>query len=213
MSPSLEPSDYDTSKTVSAGRSDCCITVGFDQQQTHIPRFLVQLHYINRPDTRQWTVIARFDHNETSAQGHDIYQEGLHIDVRRPNGSMTKVRPRHGGLNHNRGAVIRACVEYLADEAQYFIDVYNGDISPGAPRRWPDGGSNPARNVISLEPRRSSRANMATDSEASGPDEPLSHDELSEVLAEATGTTPEEIEREAEAIEIEPPEDAEVVTE
>jgi hypothetical protein len=54
---------------------------------------------------------------------------------------------------------------------------------------------------------------MATDSEASGPDEPLSHDELSEVLAEATGTTPEEIERGADAIEIEPPEDAEVVSE
>jgi hypothetical protein len=104
-------------------------------------------------------------------------------------------------------------VEYLVDEAQYFIDVYNGDISPGAPRRWPDGGSNPAHNVISLEPRRSSRATMATDSEASGPDEPLSHDELSEVLAEATGTTPEEIERGADAIEIEPPEDAEVVSE
>jgi len=110
-------------------------------------------------------------------------------------------------------AVIHACAESLADEAQYFIDVYNDDVSPGAPRRWPDGGSNPARNGISLEPRRSSRATMATDSEASGPDDHLSHDELGEVLAEATGTTPEEIERGAEAIEIEPLEDAEVLAE
>ena len=212
MTRSLEPSNYDTSKTVSAGRSDCRITVGFDQQENHIPRFLVQLHYINLPDTPQWTVIARFDHNETSGDGHDVYRKGLHIDVRRPDGSMTKVHPRHGGLPQNRGAVIRRCVEYLADEAQYFIDVYNGDISPGAPRRWPDGGSNPVRNVISLEPRRSSRATMATDSETNDL-EPLSHDELSEVLAEATGTTPEEIDRGAEAIEIEPPEDAEVVSE
>ncbi|MBX0288503.1 hypothetical protein EGH22_19420 [Halomicroarcula sp. F28] len=66
---------------------------------------------------------------------------------------------------------------------------------------------------MSIEARRSSRASMATDSDASGPDEPLSLDELSEVLAEATGTTPEGIERGAEAIEIESPEDAEVVTE
>ena len=54
---------------------------------------------------------------------------------------------------------------------------------------------------------------MATDSEASGLNEPLSHDELSEMLAEATGTTPEEVEHGAEAIEIEPPQDAEVVSE
>lgn len=45
------------------------------------------------------------------------------------------------------------------------------------------------------------------------PDQPISADELSEVLAEATGTTPEEIERGAEAIDIEPPENAEVVSE
>jgi len=210
MTRSLEPSNYDISKTVSAKRNDCRVTVGFDQQQTHIPRFLVQLHYINPPDTRQWTVLARFDHNETSAEGHDIYHEGLHIDVRNPDGSMTKVHPRHGGLHQNRGAVIRACVDYLADEAQYFIDVFNGDISPGTPRKWPDGGTSSERNVINLEPRRSSRANMATDSET---DDPLPHDELSEVLAEATGTTPAEIEDGAEAIEIEPPENAEVVSE
>jgi hypothetical protein len=54
---------------------------------------------------------------------------------------------------------------------------------------------------------------MATDSEASGPEELLSRDGLSKVLAEATGTTPEEIERGADTIEIKPPEDAEVVSE
>lgn len=210
MTRPLEPSNYDISKTVDAGRTDCRITVGFDQQRTHIPRFLIRLHYINPPATDQWTVIARFDHNETSAQGHDIYQEGLHIDIREPDGTMTKVHPRHGGLNQNRGSVIRACVNYLIDEAQYFIDVYNGDISPGAPRKWPDGGTDPERKVIPLEPKRFNRASMATDSET---DEPLSLDELDEVLAEATDTTPEEIERGAEAIDIESPESAEVVSE
>ncbi|MFC7076186.1 DUF7718 family protein [Haloarcula halophila] len=134
MTRSLEPSNYDTSKTVSAGRSDCRITVGFDQQENHVPRFLVQLHYINLPDTPQWTVIARFDHNETSGGGHDVYREGLHIDVRRPDGSMTKVHPRHGGLPKTEEPSSAGVWSPLADEAQYFIDVYNGDISPGAPR-------------------------------------------------------------------------------
>lgn len=39
----------------------------------------------------------------------------------------------------------------------------------------------------------------------------LTPEELSEVLAEATGTTAEEIERGAEELEIAPPEDATVV--
>ncbi|RKS75793.1 hypothetical protein BDK61_4310 [Haloarcula quadrata] len=51
---------------------------------------------------------------------------------------------------------------------------------------------------------------MATDSET---DEPLSLDELGEVLAEATGTTLAEIKQGVEAIDIEPPDNAEVVSE
>ena len=43
---------------------------------------------------------------------------------------------------------------------------------------------------------------MVTESEASDSDESLSLDELSELLAEATETTSEEIERGAKAIEI-----------
>jgi hypothetical protein len=42
--PSL-PTGYDISKHVPAGRRDCLLTVGFDQHQRHIPRFLVQLYY------------------------------------------------------------------------------------------------------------------------------------------------------------------------
>jgi len=42
-------------------------------------------------------------------------------------------------------------------------------------------------------------------------EEILSSEELSEVLADAEGTTAEDIERGAERMEIEPPEEAEVV--
>ncbi|MBP1923407.1 hypothetical protein J2751_002449 [Halorubrum alkaliphilum] len=47
--PSL-PTGYDVSKHVPAGRRDCLLTVGFDQHQQHISRFLVQLHYRVAPD-------------------------------------------------------------------------------------------------------------------------------------------------------------------
>ena len=71
---------------------------------------------------------------------------------------------------------------------------------------WTD----PERNVMSIEPSRPSRTRIATDSETDGT---LSLGELDEVFAEATGTTPEKIERGAEAIDIESPENAEVVSE
>ena len=44
-------------------------------------------------------------------------------------------------------------------------------------------------------------------------EEILSMDELTEVLADATGETPEEIERGAEAIDFIPPEEATVIDE
>ncbi len=77
------PSGYDVSKRVDAGRSDCHITVGFDRERGYIPRFLVQLPYQVGTDPVRWTEIARMDHNETDPLGHDVYQEGLHVDVAR----------------------------------------------------------------------------------------------------------------------------------
>mgnify|MGYP007124904381 CR=1 FL=1 len=45
--PSL-PGGYDVTKRVSTGRADCHITVGFDRENAHIPRFIVLLHYSKR---------------------------------------------------------------------------------------------------------------------------------------------------------------------
>ena len=206
MSGPSTPSGYDVSKAVSANRNDCIITVGFDQQQNHIPRFLVQLHYVNPPDTLQWTAIARFDHNETSSEGHDVYREGLHIDVVTPSGEVT-IHPHHGGLPQNRGAVIRSCVDYFVDESQYFIDVYEGKLSPGGPPHWPDGGDDSSHMLM---PLKSLQSSMSRDPD---PEEVLSPEDLTEVLAEATATSPDEIDRQAEDFEIGSPEDAEVVSE
>lgn len=206
MSGPPTPSGYDVSKAVSTNRSDCMITVGFDQQQNHIPRFLVRLHYADPPDTKQWTEIARFDHNETSAKGHDVYREGLHIDVTTPSGTV-KLHPQHGGLPRNRGAVIRRCVDYLSDGAQYFIDVYEGDISPGGPPHWPDGGDEVSHMLIRL---KSLQSDMSRDPE---PKEVLSPEDLTELLAEATATSPDEVDRQAEDLELGSPHNAEVISE
>lgn len=206
--PSL-PNGYDVPKHVQAGRPDCHVTVGFDKQRGHIPRFLVQLHYQVTTDPVRWSAIARMDHNETSRRGHDVYREGLHVDVERRTGGEVTLHPRHPTLPSNRGEVINGCVVYFLRSADYFIDVYEGRLSPGSPPPWsPDGGEQPHK-FISVNTVSTSM------SQESPVEDALSLDELNELLADATDTTAEEIERGGSdlADEIAPPWEADVVDE
>jgi len=138
--PSL-PTEFDVAKHVQAGRADCHITVGFDQRQSDISRFLVQLHYQAATFPVRWESIARMDHNPRAAEGHDIYSEGLHVDVSRKSGETAHLHLRHNPLSTDRGMVIRGCVEYLKREAGYFIDVYEERKTPSSPPRWSNDSS------------------------------------------------------------------------
>ncbi len=100
--------------------------------------------------------------------------------------------------------VIRACVDYFKQHAGYFIDVYEGDRSPGYPPRWPDGGES-SPTLITSNPLQT---NMNREEPT---DEILSVDELTDELANATGATPEEIKRGAEDLDMAPPVEATVV--
>lgn len=202
--PSL-PNGYDVSKPVQAGRRDCQITVGFDRPGTKIPRFLVQLHYIVSTNPVQWEAIARMDHNETSITGHNVYRQGLHVDVDRRTSPEVKLRLSHGPLPQSCGSVIRGCTDYFRREADYFINVYEERQSPGAPPKWPDGGKR--------TPTFISSNTVGEDMEGGPTEDPLSSKELTELLAKAEDTTPEEIDRQAEELEIAPPEEATVVDE
>lgn len=203
--PSL-PAGYDETRPVQAGRPDCHITIGFDQQRQHIPRFIVQLHYQTATNPVDWTDIARMDHNETSITGHDVYNEGLHVDIARESKATVHLQVPHSPLPRSRGTVIRRCAEYLAGEASYFIDVYEERRPPGSPPGMPDGGE-ATRELIN--------ENLLSGgmSQESPVEDALSLEELSEVLAAAEGTTADEIERGAAEIEIAPPSEATVIDE
>ena len=202
--PSL-PTGYDTAKYVPGAPPNCQVTVGFDSIQGSIPQFLVQLHYQVATDPVQWVTIARMDHNETATQGHDIYVEGLHADVARRTSDPVTLHPSHGPLPSNTGIVVRGCVNYIRDEADYFIDVYEERRPPGSPPRWsPDGGTPTFIRVNSLE------GCMSRESHA---DDYVTDEELTELLAEATDSTSEEIERGAAELEIGPLEEATIVDE
>lgn len=59
-----------------------------DTERGEIQRFVYQLEYdiaatpagTHEPD---WRTVARFDHNVSPTQGHDIRVEGLHLDLYR----------------------------------------------------------------------------------------------------------------------------------
>lgn len=206
MTAPTPPSGFDVTKHVQAGRSDCHITLGFDHEEQHIPRFLIQLHYQADTAPVRWEEIARIDHNETSSLGHDVYREGLHVDVSRETGDTVHLQLRHAPLPPNRGVVIRRSAEYLREESGFFVDVYEGRVSPGGPPRWSDGGrSTPMFICRDREGRDMSQESPAEDA--------LSLEELSATLADATGATPEEIERGGEELEIAPAAEADVVDE
>lgn len=142
MSNPPTPSGYDRSYSVNCHTQlNCQITVGIDIHAGDVVRFVVRLHYSPPEDPGQWETIARFDHNPNpragaGVGGHNIYDEGLHIDVEPPSGTQ-KIHPSHGPIPRDGGVVVRSCVQYLQQQAQYFVDVFKGNTHPGSSPGWP----------------------------------------------------------------------------
>lgn len=61
--------------------SDCArVRVGYSHDRGEVTRFVVQLEY--RLDD-EWREVVRYDHDPASEFGHDVSDEGLHVDVYR----------------------------------------------------------------------------------------------------------------------------------
>ena len=204
MSVPSHPSGYDTTMDIPVSRSDCHLTVGFDRQGTHIPRFLIQLHYATSFAPVHWESVARFDHNETGSDGHDVYQEGIHIDISKQSGGEVKVCPPQGAVPHQSGKVIRWCIDYFNQEADYIVSVYEGDVSPANPPGWPDGGDSAHRLLC----ENTVLQNMQPEPRG---EDTVSKEELTEILADTTGTTAKEIDRGVDEIAVGPLEEGEIV--
>jgi len=206
MSTPGEPVGYDYSWNVGiAGHHDAHITVGFDRNQGDVSRFLVRLHYTVSNQPLRWTPIARIDHNQSPSSGHNIYKEGLHVDVSVNGQREVKLHPQHTQLPASRGVVIKKSVQYFQTYVDTFVDMYKGNITPNNPPGWPDGGEERPREFL-----RNNRVERDMPPQPQD-DNTLTLEELSEELAAAEGMSVEEFEREAEEFEIAPPEEAEVV--
>ena len=88
--------------------------------------FLVQLEYDveatptgkNNPD---WQTVARFDHNPDTEEGHDIREEGLHLDVYK-HGEKHKVK--RGFPPVPPGHAIRYCERYFERHAGRLLEQF-----------------------------------------------------------------------------------------
>ena len=73
------PQDYDREYTDPL--SDVTrVRLGYSHDRGEVTRFVVQLEYCVEDE---WREVVRYDHDPASEFGHDVTDDGLHIDVYR----------------------------------------------------------------------------------------------------------------------------------
>ena len=73
------PQDYDREYTDPL--SDVTrVRLGYSHDRGEVTRFVVQLEYYVESE---WREVVRYDHDPASEFGHDVTEDGLHIDVYR----------------------------------------------------------------------------------------------------------------------------------
>ena len=114
-----DPRDYEKAYTAPMG-GPVRQRVGIDLERGRVTRFVVQLEYLIEPQTDEWAVVVRYDHDaEGSAEAtHDVTEEGLHIDIYRDgekidSHELTPPLPANHALN--------AAEEHLADHLEGYV--------------------------------------------------------------------------------------------
>ena len=70
---------YDREYTTRAGTT-VRRRLGYSHDHGEVTRFVVQLEYLYEDG---WTPVVHYDHDPASMHGHDVTDEGLHLDVYR----------------------------------------------------------------------------------------------------------------------------------
>lgn len=70
--------------------------------------------------------------------GHDVREEGIHVDVVLPNDVETTLFPKGGeAVASDLGVVINLATGYFRTHREYFVGVHRGETSPQNPPSWP----------------------------------------------------------------------------
>jgi len=111
---------------------NCALSYGFNTSLNEITSFQVKLFHSPTRTIRNWSEIARIDHNPGGINGHDLYSEGIHVDVVRAAGGESIVYPNHESLPPDTGEVLRICIAYFETNADFFLDLFRGSTDPPA---------------------------------------------------------------------------------
>lgn len=91
------------------------VRFGYDANRGDVTRFLIQLEY-RMPDG--WTPIVRSDHNPDAPDGHDVQQEGVHMDLYR-DGQKDHVRKIGPPMSPNAG--LTRAEEHLIGKYEHHV--------------------------------------------------------------------------------------------
>lgn len=85
--------------------------------------FVVQLEYAHsRASTEEseqtWDVVARFDHDASAPGGHDVVEEGIHLDIYRDGVRVDRLR---GFPRLQPGTAMRYCEAYLQQNSERLL--------------------------------------------------------------------------------------------
>jgi len=109
-----EPREYDREYTT---RTETTVRrrLGYSHDHGEVTRFVVQLEYLYEDE---WTPVVRYDHDPASDHGHDVTDEGLHIDVYRDG---KQYRQEYVAPPMPAGVALDFAEDHLAENTQRFI--------------------------------------------------------------------------------------------
>ena len=91
------------------------IRLGYSHDRGDVTRFVVQLEY---HCADEWCEVVRYDHDPVSEFGHDVTDEGLHIDIYRDG---EQYRTEYVAPSMPASIALDRAEEHLAQNLQGFI--------------------------------------------------------------------------------------------
>jgi hypothetical protein len=92
------------------------LRLGYSHDHGEVTRFVVQLEY--RVD-EAWEVVVRYDHDPASEFGHDVSEEGLHIDIYRDG---EQHRTEYVAPPMPAGVALDRAEDHLSNNLEAFIE-------------------------------------------------------------------------------------------
>jgi len=108
------PREYDREYTTRTGTT-VRRRLGYSHDHGEVTRFVVQLEYLHEGE---WTPVVRYDHDPESAHGHDVTDEGLHLDVYR---DSEKYRQEYVAPPMPADVALDFAEDHLSENTQRFI--------------------------------------------------------------------------------------------